>query len=99
MGGGERRLWGGLRPKTPPRPAPQEPADPLDKNYSATKCVATIGPTSKAVDVLVQMLESGMSAARWVGHVIGPVRSEMHLARRALHQCSLHACEVAARGH
>jgi hypothetical protein len=41
-----------------------DPADPLDKNYSATKVLATIGPASKDVDTLVQMLDSGMSAAR-----------------------------------
>lgn len=41
-----------------------DPADPLDKNYSATKCLATMGPASKDVDRLVQMLDSGMSAVR-----------------------------------
>ncbi len=41
-----------------------EPADPSDKDYSATKVLATVGPSSQSVDVLVKMLEAGMSAAR-----------------------------------
>lgn len=42
-----------------------EPADPSDKNYSATKVVGTIGPACQSVDVQVAMLEAGMSAARF----------------------------------
>lgn len=42
-----------------------DPADPSDKNYSATKVVGTIGPACQSVDVQVAMLEAGMSAARF----------------------------------
>eukprot|EP00877_Chromochloris_zofingiensis_P009758 jgi/Chrzof1/5035/Cz15g09100.t1_PYK1[v5.2] len=42
-----------------------EPADPADKDYSATKVVATVGPACQSVEVLTQMLHNGMSAARF----------------------------------
>lgn len=42
-----------------------DPADPADKDYSATKIVGTIGPACQSADVLATMLEAGMSAARW----------------------------------
>lgn len=41
-----------------------EPADPNDKHTSCTKIVGTIGPACQSVDKLVEMIESGMSAAR-----------------------------------
>jgi hypothetical protein len=45
-----------------------DPADPADKDYSQTKVCATIGPSCQSVDKLVELLQAGMSAARWVAH-------------------------------
>lgn len=56
-----------------------EPADPADKDYSATKVVATVGPACQSVEVLTQMLHNGMSAARYVCSTAGKRRPDANL--------------------